>query len=1199
MPPTFSRLPPDGDEFPSSWSDEQQSHNNDSTGIPYRTKRSSKMGNTYNIIDDNECTPPPLPKCGPPPVDDICCSNSDKGPPPLPCAIPPVPPRRTMGRQTSMEDNKKKILEPSNAKGAVEPSRKSVKDKIAMFSSRSSSSEDSTDSIVPAPNHRGLLPLSTSSLTNKGYRSTAVSKSSDDFLEDGVILLPNGNTGAPPYDGKLGRSAIDLSSGTAGLRKSSLDSTTKLSQYTSSSTTNVTAAPSASETRGYKSPMFPDEDNDSGGLGKYKSPFQERSQSMIDVAEKPNCYQAKTIPANLSYITARPFSTFSLMEQRRRGLTKLKGLVIPDVCSTTTSDTNKSNDANAMMNGSKSVADLPTIVSKDVSQVGPRKLPPSGKSAVARTESLDRVNSSYRYHSLSSSTQNTTYENKTSIGRTNSNGYKEVSKEYSSNAIPKYSPAFKRRVVSTYEHSTNNNVKTWTPEPKSLESVTSPKSDSSFEFSSPSPPAAGERIISCHRIQTRLDEQPSKNNGCVNTKRRNSGAEILVTNNNKESIQQKYSPSSATTTSVPTKGRNGKLEDSDNDSAVSSSRSSISHELSPPNSPTPERSSGTPDLLDSSNGLGNESEDSKDEGWRILKAQSVEAINRKNVLTSAKFSNGVVNRDDSSSVSSSNEKNRDEDEEDAGDADAETEDTESSCSELEVTKIRNKRILSSSLSAQRRLSSSNAATRKNDTEEEEENEAMRPSHSAQSSADMGDMMIVPNLTESPLQAIYDMEVKMAYINEVCDALPGGVNSDSMSRYFARRDSETTVIERRIPENTTKSIATRKFSFDNTSTTTGGRISGPNSNTGERRMRNRSSSGNDSDFSSNVSSGSSNPAHNQIINEPTVPKYKLSDDKWSLLEKKYSRSTSAVNTVGTVPKETVTVPVGVPKIVTSASEVVEKRIEKMIGDGGKKVNKSTAAIPRGRNNFKSLTEKWQQMAEDPKVATTANTSHLVVPSVTKAVEECSPKSFTAKNPTTEHTTTTTKMIDTGKKLNNKEMEVDRAWEEKRRTERLTRPEPTGVKINSTKRSISVNDIRRAFEKATESAPEDRSTTDGTPAGDTFNTSNTNSGACSSPYSGGSNISNSNSSNGLNTGPASTTPNSNDGKLGSTVGGLNLPSAHFRVSSFDSTTSEESSATTPAGMYGSSNSLVSSAPRDPYGSITSLASSTSLISPQVCK
>ena len=59
-------------------------------------------------------------------------------------------------------------------------------------------------------------------------------------------------------------------------------------------------------------------------------------------------------------------------------------------------------------------------------------------------------------------------------------------------------------------------------------------------------------------------------------------------------------------------------------------------------------------------------------------------------------------------------------------------------------------------------------------------------------------------------------------------------------------------------------------------------------------------------------------------------------------------------------------------------------------------------------------------------------------------------------------------------------------------------------------------------------------------------------------------------------------------------------HNRMSSLDSTNSDESSIPTPQHCYGSVSSLFSGQTnnmRDHYGSISSLASSTSMISPQV--
>ena len=104
-----------------------------------------------------------------------------------------------------------------------------------------------------------------------------------------------------------------------------------------------------------------------------------------------------------------------------------------------------------------------------------------------------------------------------------------------------------------------------------------------------------------------------------------------------------------------------------------------------------------------------------------------------------------------------------------------------------------------------------------------------------------------------------------------------------------------------------------------------------------------------------------------------------------------------------------------------------------------------------------------------------------------------------------------------------------------------PSAAGSTSGSNRRCVSVNDIRRAFEKAEQSLQ---------------------AAAKGLPY--------------------------------------EMSPCHNRMSSLDSTNSDESSIPTPQHCYGSVSSLISGQTnnmRDHYGSISSLASSTSLISPQV--
>lgn len=1171
FPPTFSRLPPDGDEFPNNcWSDEKSQPGGVSKKL-YRTDFSTESAKSPS---SEPGSPPPLPTSEPP-REDYPIPSSEV--PPLPQSVPPLPPpkKATLAGRRGSFDDRKKIFEsspreiinsnmngsntlPTPPKPNDEPSKKSVRDKIAMFSSRSSSEDSAGDVTSPS-----ILPKQVSNHVSSLSKSTVNISNSNGFSKSSENLLGGISSGR--------KSSVDLS----------LAPTYSPSPVSLSTTTPLCASLS---TRGgaIRSPTDV----------KTSSNLYERSQSMIEVngddqhqpVQKRSSYQNPINPTQ-GYNT-RPAVVSSLMEQRRKcTMTKLRGLVIPDG-----PDTANHNGHGINNNTSVSVVDLPTIISKDAvilpqvtNHYNARKpsTPASTdnstdfKKSLSRTESLDRFSSmSYETtNSLNSNRFNTLQSAKTTTTTTTSDllGTDSSPNTLNSfpNILPKYSPAFKRRGLSSYQ--------------SSLSASTLP--------SKITPPTSNATPMT----------MPQHNNSQSNQRQEENHKNL----NKPVQVKIEKEPLKDVSSTKGVNGKTGKLEDSDNDSAVSSSRSSISHGLSPPNSPTPGESTAAtpdPDLGSDDKTIRERREEAMnlDDSWRILKPTSIEAINRKNVLKSAKFSSGVGmgggpagSAGDDSSLSS-NGKNRRSDDEDASYADAETEDTESSCSELEGSGNRRRTLEADGHNGRR---DSNRA----DTTEDDDDES--PQQSAVN-------MEFTELTESPLQAILDMEVKMAYINEVCDALNDGRGRTELSsRYFSRRDSEATVIERPIEPK-------RKSSSDTV-----------DGSSAERRARNRSSSGNESDFSSNVSVGSQPNSHKPLSRE-TSSSTGTDTERWSLLEKKYSRSMTSVNNLGShksgEPQTSFSSPqhqgqltsaTSVPKIVTSASEVVEKKIEKIIEKSSEGVPKKTnATIPRGRNDFKSISEKWQKIekftdSSTPSSASLTNpitavpASKPVIPdkpllSPQSSSGSCSisstPRSLssqlTSPPPTTRSSSTSSpsptkslaNILDSQKssssscgespipsnkslaptntsadsalmKAKLEAMEADRAWAEKRRSD----GEPTRVtgSGSSTKRSVSVNDIRKAFEKA-EIAVNSYGREESSPA----------------------------EGSGKN-------GNSKDG------GALALPAAHFRVSSFDSTTSEESSAATPAGMYGSSNSLVSSAPRDPYGSITSLASSTSLISPQV--
>ncbi|XP_017779557.1 PREDICTED: uncharacterized protein LOC108564876 isoform X2 [Nicrophorus vespilloides] len=290
-----------------------------------------------------------------------------------------------------------------------------------------------------------------------------------------------------------------------------------------------------------------------------------RSQSMINISEQ----KPKTDRWHL------------IAEQQRRSFSKLKGLIIPE---------------HTDVDENVATVDLPEI-----------------KSVVTHTLPLTKEKSSptnahVPKHSRNSSTPSLT----TPIWNSNN-----------SNAIPKYSPAFKRKSLQIYgskpeESKPKPQKQSITSQlddesrlpvtlslneaPKSLESITSPtRSDCSFEYMSSSPELKATKVVA--------DPKPI----------------------------------------AKPKEETGRSEDeSDNDSAVSSSQSSYISRNSPPvspnhlqsNFPTPRESDLSPRTCGKYDLTGSELQTADSLNPRLLKPQSVEAINRKNILASAKCRSG-------------------------------------------------------------------------------------------------------------------------------------------------------------------------------------------------------------------------------------------------------------------------------------------------------------------------------------------------------------------------------------------------------------------------------------------------------------------------------------------------------------------------------------------------------------------------------
>ncbi|ROT74504.1 hypothetical protein C7M84_006981, partial [Penaeus vannamei] len=495
-PPPYSRLPPDGHEFPSSYAE----------GLPDKLSRFARYSALAMELDGPTSHQP-----GSPPPSSTKWSLYSGGGGEERRSREPTPTRGRWRRQD-------------------ERSERSVRDKIAMFST------DGPDQ--PHPKTRKLDKVEGDEATMKRA-----------FTEDDVRLESSGSS----------------SGGKAGLRDGSR-SLSKTSGF--SSMINVSAEPKD----GAKMSTAKRAEGDASSSGGLHA----RSQSLIDIGRtsltKRHSVGAYDRPSVYQYGVEKPeererrTSLSNLIEQRRKSYSKLRGLVIPE--------------SRANEGLEKTPIDLPKIAS----------IPPA---SALKTMSLPRE------------------------GQRSPRLYKADSISSLDSALPKYSPAFKRKNIAVFNkcdnlpppsgraHSTRSASPTSdfsqaspvppaTTPPKSLESITTPSSEHAFEF---------------------CDTKYSSD-------RHGYG---------KLSLSQKSSLDS----------RLSRAEDSDNDSAVSSTQSSFSQGISPPSSPMPEQEDHDDRGSRYSSRLSPQSSfDEQDSARRVLKRGSIEAENRRNVLNSARCSSG-------------------------------------------------------------------------------------------------------------------------------------------------------------------------------------------------------------------------------------------------------------------------------------------------------------------------------------------------------------------------------------------------------------------------------------------------------------------------------------------------------------------------------------------------------------------------------
>lgn len=282
-------------------------------------------------------------------------------------------------------------------------------------------------------------------------------------------------------------------------------------------------------------------------------PVHTRSQSLINLS------------SNNTVQKPEPSRWNELVEQRRKSLSKLKGLVIPEA---------KDNDVTSSTDPAISIPEI-----KNLDTAAIFSLP---KTNNLTSPQVSPVTAPKNTTPISSWTSNTT------------------------NSLPKYSPAFKRKSLHVYTNSINKDQ---------IQDIPNIETNKYCDKSSLRP-----------NKLTDDDMNPPKSLESISSPTRSDCSFDYATFPKKNAESSLKTPSS-------------KIEDeSDNDSAVSSSQSSFNSRFSPPPSPTKSFQS---------NPFKRKEENDRSLQNRLLNASSTEAINRRNILASAKCSSGnsLVNVD--------------------------------------------------------------------------------------------------------------------------------------------------------------------------------------------------------------------------------------------------------------------------------------------------------------------------------------------------------------------------------------------------------------------------------------------------------------------------------------------------------------------------------------------------------------------------
>ncbi|XP_046628688.1 serine-rich adhesin for platelets-like [Neodiprion virginianus] len=622
-----------------------------------------------------ETGPPPLPTSRPPKVDGFPTSSS------------PVVGKGVLrgSQQQQQSSSSRKFSLNGDLWRQDDKSEKSVRDKIAMFSSQSSLEAPLFPSITVSSSTSTTPTIRPSSRRLSKYKS-----SEDVFAEDArnsprdnnaafsertrssfdlSIPSPNENYDAPPPSLPLtsppASPGVKTTPGFAVVTKKipedappepnpkanhSLRHSSSL-EFKSGAPSGASVSPSVLQ--GPKSlaglsasPVTPLSTTltRATSFSGSSANLHSRSQSLSELPPSSQISRTNSLASTFKRPNEdmRRTSLNQLIEQRRKGIRKLRGLVIPE--------------KEALPVSQPIVQDLPEIKSRD--SIILQQLP--------RSNLQDKWGSQ---SSISSSISTISVPGKIS-------SFKMPEPQN----LPKYSPAFKRKSLAVYGTSgtltpgKNSSSTTSAPSseaPKSLESICSPtRSDFSFEYS-PSDRSPRSRA---NLRKARTDYDDSDNDSAVSSSQSSISRGFsppvspVPSERSTLSSERSYLSNETTTTTstnylqVRSEHRAATLERSQfltRPSSYSqgsfSERSSSSSSSPDPRSPQQsgmysrnglqhlalKRSSSTDTNCSSSSTLTSGSQASAESlSRRVLKPQSVEAINRKNILASARCRSG-------------------------------------------------------------------------------------------------------------------------------------------------------------------------------------------------------------------------------------------------------------------------------------------------------------------------------------------------------------------------------------------------------------------------------------------------------------------------------------------------------------------------------------------------------------------------------